>query len=231
MTLPTLQDLYDVTEATWPSASMSEKSGWVIKDGAGGGKRVCAAVQLTKSADIQLAEAEMLELGQDKLFQIRTGDNTLDKALALRGYELFDRVVLMVGKLTELEQTADGQMEERPNSSMKEIWEQGGIGPARLAVMDRAKCTKAYARIDDKAVAYAAIHNNICMAHAVEVSQDHRRKGLGRKIMHQIAGWADQRGADYMAVITVTENTAARTLYQNLGLQEIGNYHYRIKRG
>lgn len=231
MILPTLQDLYDVTEATWPSAAVSEQAGWIIKDGAGGGKRVSAAVQLDENADITVAEAAMRDLGQDQLFQIREGDDALDQELANRGYALFDRVVLMVGKISALDQTADGQMEDRPNSNMTKIWAQGGIGPARLNIMDRAICPKAYGRIDDKAVAYAAIHNNICMAHAVEVSQDHRRQGLGRKIMHQIAGWADQQGADYMAVITVVENTAARTLYQNLGLQEIGNYHYRIKRG
>mgnify|MGYP003624548294 CR=1 FL=1 len=230
MTLPDIQTLYDVTEATWPSASATSQSGWIIKDGAGGGKRVCATIQIEPSADIALAEDAMLSFNQDRLFQIRTGENALDVALESRGYDLIDRVVFLAAPLTSLCKTHSTQNEEAPTEAMKSIWANGGIGPERLNVMARANAPKTYAHIDDRAVAYAAIHNGICMAHAVEVSKNHRRQGLGKSIMHQIAGWAETQGAQFMAVITVAENTAARTLYQNLGMSEVGHYHYRIKR-
>lgn len=230
MTLPSLQTLYDVTDATWPSAGVKQVDGWLIKNGAGGGKRVSACVQMDADANIMIAEEHMLALGQDLLFQIRAGDERLDQNLETLGYDLIDRVILMAGPLVGMHKTFNGQMENAPTPEMVDIWAEGGIGPARLKVMERASCIKAYARIDDAAVAYAAIDQGICMAHAVEVSAKHRRKGLGRKIMRQIAGWASKQGAEFMAVITVQDNIAARTLYQTLGLSEVGEYHYRIKR-
>ena len=230
MNLPDIQTLYDVTDATWPSASLTSQNGWIIKNGAGGGKRVSAALQINPSANIETAEHAMQAIGQDKLFQIRTGDTALDTALASRGYDLIDRVVLLVSPLSNLEKSTDVQSVPAPNSALKQVWAAGGIGPARLDVMNRATCTKSIIHIDDRAVAYVGIHNGICMAHAVEVSKNHRRQGLGKQIMHAVAQWAQQNGADYLAVITVMDNTAARTLYQTLGMTEVGHYHYRIKR-
>jgi GNAT superfamily N-acetyltransferase len=230
MNLPDIQSLYDVTDATWPSASVTAKNGWIIKNGAGGGKRVSAALMGDPDAKINDAETAMLALGQDCLFQIRTDEGALDTALDQRGYELIDRVVLLVAPLSQLNQTNDVQSSDKANAALTQIWADGGIGPARLNVMDRATCTKSIIHIDDRAVAYVGIHHGICMAHAVEVSKNHRRQGLGKQIMHAVAGWADQQGAAFLAVITVMDNTAARTLYQNLGMTEIGHYHYRIKR-
>lgn len=142
MKLPDIQSLYDVTDATWPSASVASQSGWIIKNGAGGGKRVSAALQTTPSADINTAELAMQELGQDRLFQIRTGEDTLDAALAIRGYDLIDRVVLLVAPLSELAKSTDAQSRQTPNVTLTNIWAAGGIGPARLDVMNRATCTK-----------------------------------------------------------------------------------------
>jgi GNAT superfamily N-acetyltransferase len=230
MNLPDIQSLYDATDATWPSASATSQGGWVIKNGAGGGKRVSAALQTDPSANIDHAEQAMQAIGQDCLFQIRTDEDALDTALASRGYDLIDRVVLLVAPLPELARSTSFQSTDTPNTALKQIWADGGIGPARFDVMNRATCPKSIIHIDDRAVAYVGIHNGICMAHAVEVSKNHRRQGLGKQIMHEAAGWADQHGAEFMAVITVMDNIAARTLYQNLGMAEVGHYHYRIKR-
>lgn len=230
MSLPDIQSLYDATDATWPSASVTSQNGWIIKNGASGGKRVSAALQSDPAADIETAERSMLALSQDRLFQIRTDETALDTALASRGYDLIDRVVLLVAPLCQLAKSTTVQSSQTPNTALKQIWADGGIGPARLDVMDRATCPKSIIHIDDRAVAYVGIHNDICMAHAVEVSQSHRRQGLGKQIMHAASYWAENQGAKFMAVITVMDNIPARTLYQNLGMAEVGHYHYRIKR-
>lgn len=230
MTLPSAESLYEAVNATWPAASTQSHKGWLIQDGQGGGKRVSAAIQLTSSAKIRDAESAMVELGQSKLFMIRQGEDKLDEHLNDLGYELIDQVVLMVAPIEELERRVDGEYLQLPNSCAKNIWQAGGIGPARLSVMARSSCPKTYVTIADKGIAYVAIHNGIAMAHAVEVSIDHRRQGLGKTIMHHIAGWAHNQGAKYLSVITVKNNIAARTLYQNMGMTEVGEYHYRIKR-
>ena len=230
MIRPNMPALYKATEAAWPSAGTTAQNGWVIKAGAGGGKRVCAAIQTDPNADIALAEATIQSLNQPRLFQIRTAEHELDAALNTRGYDLIDRAIFLMAPLSSLTKSQSDQNVDTPNTTMKKIWADGGVGPERLNVMARATTPKTYAHIDHQAVAYAAIHENICMAHAVKVSQNHRRQGLGKSIMHQLAGWAKTQGAEFMAVITVMDNIPARTLYQNLGMSEVGHYHYRIKR-
>ncbi len=58
--------LYDVIEATWPPASLTEVGPFTIRDGAGGGKRVSAATinQPVTADDLPIAEAAMQALGQ-----------------------------------------------------------------------------------------------------------------------------------------------------------------------
>lgn len=227
-TSPDIQTLYETIDATWPAAAFHHKSGWKIRDGRGGGKRVSAATLMETDADITLAETEMLALGQDRLFMIRAGEQALDDALSSKGYRVIDPVVLMTSPLTNGTSNAVAD-QTHATPEIAKIWHQGGIGPDRIAVMDRAADPKYFCEIENKAVAFSAIHNGICMTHAVEVLSSARRQGLGKRIMGKITDWASAKGAHTLCVITVMENTAARGLYRNLGMQEVGHYHYRIK--
>ena len=68
---------------------------------------------------------------------------------------------------------------------MKRIWLNGGVSSARLNIMERTKVSKTFILIDNKAVAFVAIHNDIAMFHALEVLKEYRREGLAKKIMQQ----------------------------------------------
>ena len=87
---PTVHTLYAVTEATWPPAERTPAGPWMLRNGAGGGKRVSAATAEGDwhEEDLAAAETAMRMLGQDALFMIREGDEALDAALADRGYEV-----------------------------------------------------------------------------------------------------------------------------------------------
>ncbi len=230
---PSVQDLYEVCEATWPPARMWQEAGWTLRDGAGGGKRVSAATRVSADAEIAAAEAQM----QTPLFMIRDGEGDLDAALAARGYEIIDPVnayscpidALLDVKIPPV--TAFAVWE--PLAIMEEIWAQGGITPARRAVMERAK-TKIgiLSRLKDKpaGVAFAAIHEGICMVHAIEVLPHQRRQGAAAWMMRKAAQWAHGLGAQHMSVLCTKENNAANALYISLGMQRVGQYHYRIKK-
>jgi hypothetical protein len=66
-----------------------------------------------------------------------------------------------------------------PLAIMREVWAEAGIGPARLAVMDRACAPRTgfVARIQDRVagVAFCAVSDGIAMLHAVEVAPAVRR--------------------------------------------------------
>jgi GNAT superfamily N-acetyltransferase len=232
--------LFDICDATWPAASTTRIGPWLVRDGQGAGKRVSSVTVAGAWTvdDIPLAEQACRDLGQDLLFQIRPEDGELDTVLTEMGYEIIDPVDFLVAPVETL--TADLHRLAAipcwpPLAVQAEIWAEGGIGPARRAVMDRAEGPKTalLGRHDDHpvATAFVAIHNGTAMLHALEVSKDARRMGIGRTMMQGAANWAARHDARDLAVLVVKANKAAQTLYASLGMRPAGAYHYRIKKG
>lgn len=234
------QALFDTVEATWPAAETRRIGPWLVRDGKGGGKRVSAVTPLPgwTPTDIPQAEAACRDLGQDLLFQLRPEETALDSALAARGYEVIDPVDLLACPVEAL--TADLHRLAAipcwpPLAVQTEIWAAGGIGPARLAVMQRAQGPKTalLGRHDDHAAAtaFVAIHDGTAMLHGLEVASTARRQGIGRVMMQGAANWAARHGARDLAVLVVKANKPAQSLYRALGMTPVTDYFYRIKKG
>lgn len=229
--------LAEVTEATWPPAAATRHGPWLIREGRGGGQRVSAASAIGNwtDADIPTAEAAMRTLGQSPLFVLRPSDTALDQTLAARGYAHHDPVVAYVARVADLAATEPPFLTSFPHwpplAIARQIWEQGGIGPARIAVMNRVTGPKTaiLGRSGDRAagIAFTAIHNNVAMLHALEVAPDQRRKGCAHNILRAAAIWARDNGADTISVLVTERNAAARALYASLNFAVVGHYHYR----
>lgn len=226
------QELFNAVDATWPAYKTYSKCGWFFRQGLGGGKRVSAATLETFGADIVLAESEMRSMDQTPLFMIRQSDTALDQALDSLGYVIVDPVVLLGQACVDLSHNDPAfVIHNAPTPNQASLWAVGGVGPARLDVMARARGVSGCAAIEvdgeTLATAFVSISNGIAMAHAVEVSEHHRRQGVGMRIMASIFDWASQNGARHLVVLTVRENKPAQSLYLNMGMQLIGAYHYR----
>lgn len=231
---PDLPRLYEAIDQTWPAARRWTQQGWTLRDGQGGGKRVSAASLAAPDADIAVAEAEMRAMVQTPLFMLRDGDDALDQALADRGYSVVDPVnlyVLPVDQLTDVPIPPVTAFEIwEPLAIMLDVWAQGGIGPDRIKVMHRAaQKTAILSRWNEKpgGVAFAAIHDAICMVHAVEVLEHQRGMGVGKWMMRRAALWAQAHGATHIAVLCTKANEPAKRLYEGLGFAHVGGYHYR----
>lgn len=235
----TLSALYDVIDGTWPAKRRFDDGPWRFREGDGGGKRVSATSALSEvgEADIDAAEIVMRDMGQERLFMLRAGDDALDARLSARGYALVDPVKVYACDTALLTDVAIPRVTIftiwEPLAIMAEIWAQGGVGPARLRVMDRAAGPKTalLCRMDEKpgGVAFVAMQDNVAMVHAVETLPRQRRKGVARWIMRGAAFWAAEQGADTLAVICTDANEAANALYASLGFGVVGHYHYRVK--
>lgn len=239
MTQPSIQDLYDVVEATWPPASRKIIGPWIVRAGEHGGQRASATTaegDFTAN-DLGRAEIEMAKLGQPNLFMIRDGDENLDVTLDKAGYRIKDPVTLytcpvetLIDANPPLVSTFDVWP---PLQIMRDIWAQGGIGDGRVNVMKRVVGPKTaiLSRQAERAAgtAFVAIHNEIAMVHALEVAQALRRKGAGVNIMRAAANWARHNGATSFSLVVTSSNVAANALYKSLGMTPVGNYHYRIK--
>ncbi|MEH6390157.1 MAG: GNAT family N-acetyltransferase [Sulfitobacter sp.] len=229
-----LERLYQVIDHTWPAARLWTEGGWTLRDGQGGGKRVSAATIAAPDADIAQAETSMRAMGQRPLFMIRSGDDPLDTELAARGYAIVDPVNLYVAPVAQLTDVPIPRVTAfdiwEPLAIMLEIWAKGGIGPERIQVMHRAKTkTAILTRWNEMpgGVAFAAIHDGVCMVHAVEVLEHQRQQGVAKWLMRRAAFWAERQGADRLAVLCTKANVGANCLYQSLGFAHVGDYHYR----
>lgn len=63
---------------------------------------------------------------------------------------------------------------------------------------------------------------------AVETAPTHRRRGLGRRVLAEVADWARARGAASTYLQVQADNTGARALYAGQGFAVHHAYHYRV---
>jgi GNAT superfamily N-acetyltransferase len=224
-------------EATWPPTTTRRLGPWLLRDGKGGGKRVSAAT-LAGVFDpdaIAAAEDAMRGAGMRPLFQLGASDAALDAALAVRGYQIIDPVVIYSCNLAKTVQAVPPPMTTFPHwpplGIAVDLWAEGGIDAARIDVMHRAQAPKCaiLARNSDRAagVAFVALHSTVAMLHALEVTPMMRRKGSARHILQAAALWAQSEGAADLALAVTAANMPARALYASFGMQGVGQYHYR----
>ena len=146
----------------------------------------------------------MARLDQAALFLIRDGDGALDQALMARGYRIVDPVVAYAAPLASMAQPPEPMTtfpHWPPMAIAADLWAEGGIGPARLAVMERVRGPKTVilGRAQDRAAgtAFVAIHENIAMLHALEVTPSQRRQGSAHNILRAAALWAQAKWGRY----------------------------------
>ena len=234
--MPDSTRLLDALDVTWTPAEMTQAQNWTVRRGLGGGNRVSAA---SGSGDVQVAVEAMARMGQVPLFQLKPGQVELDAELEAEGYRLHEPVVFyaapvgrMMGEQSHM--AAAYRCHCRP-AIMEEIWREGGIGPERLAIMDRVIAPKQLllSRAGDRpaGTAFVAVDREIAMIHAIEVLSQYRRKGSATLLLEVAARFASEHGAEWLTLAVTRANTGARALYERLGMAECGEYHYRIKTG
>ncbi|MEO0358644.1 MAG: GNAT family N-acetyltransferase, partial [Pseudomonadota bacterium] len=208
--------LFDVLDATWPAAHCRKHAGWMLRDGAGGGKRVSAATRQDRGADIETAAQAM----DAAMFMVRAGEDDLDATLDTAGYAIVDPTVIYTIPVASVIQgslpLAKVYPVWEPLQSMKDVWAAGGIGPERLAVMHRVTGPKMGIMGRDKDVVvgagFVALHATTAMLHALEVLPNHRRNGVARTMIQQAAHWAQAQGAETLTLAVTRANVAANTL-------------------
>lgn len=236
--IPELAELFRTLDATWPAAETRDLGPFRIRIGKGGGKRVSAATLAApkwEREDIEHAAEAMTAAGQTPLFQIRPGQEALDEALSTEGYAVLDPTLVLVGRAADVAGEGAAPVSAfrvwPPLAIMRDLWAEGGIGPARLDVMARVECPKCaiLGRSRDRAagVVFVAILGRIAMFHALYVARALRGAGTASNMLRDAASWALDQGATHMATVTTGENLPARKLFASLGMQVAGKYHYR----
>ena len=128
----------------------------------------------------------MAARNQPPLFMVKDGQDAFDAELDARGYQIVDPVVILRGDIDTLAvppEPITAFTVWPPLQIMLDIWDAGGIGPARINVMERS-CdpkTSILGRTDDRAAGagFAAIHGDAAYVHALTVAPERRRRGGG----------------------------------------------------
>jgi len=230
----------DALSQTWPPARHWSIGPFTLRDGAGGGKRVSAAslqAPICPATDeIAAVERDMRARGQAPLFSLTPEQTAFDTALATRGYKMVDPTRVYQAPVAPF---ADHTIPPvtvfeiwEPLAIMSEIWDAGGVGPARRAVMHRVTGPKTalFGRIENKpaGAGFVAANGSVAMLHALEVRAAHRRKGLARWMIIAAAHWAARNGCSTLTLLVTEQNHPANALYRAMGFQDAPGYHYRI---
>ncbi|MCU0801128.1 MAG: GNAT family N-acetyltransferase [Rhodobacteraceae bacterium] len=229
-------EVFATLAATWPPAGQRPCGPITLQDGAGGGKRVSAALATgpCSAGAIDAAEQAMRHGHQQPLFLIRGAlDAALDAALVERGYRLIDPVVAYAIAADALPpppwMTTFAHWP--PLAVAEAVWAEGGIDAARLAVMHRASGprTALIARSHDRVTgaAFVAMQGQTAMLHALEVSPSQRKQGTGQNLLAAAAQWTREMGGHTLSLVVTTQNSAARALYEKCGMKPVAQYHYR----
>lgn len=237
MSLPDVATLLRLRDATWPAAEVRHCGPVILRAGGGGGNRVSAA-SLTGAftdADLDAAESDMRAMGQLRLFTLAQSEQALDAALAERGYGIRDATWIYAAPIDLIAANPPPVTTFDvwpPLAVQADIWAEGGIGPARLAVMHRTAGPKTaiLGRINDRpaGTVFVAVAEGCAMIHALEIAPRDRRQGLARNLTQACARWGQANGASWLTLLTTVSNAASNALYASLGMRIVGRYHYRI---
>lgn len=229
--------LLDAMTPTWPPEYETDVGPFRLRVAPGGGNRVTCACATGPVAEpdiaglVQAAQA----LGQTPAVMLRAGEDALDTALQAAGWSMGEEVVLMTGDTAAVADPAPlgGFAFWPPLAVQGVLWAEAGIGPARLAIMQRAVGPKAalMARAADRpaGTGFVAAHGDCAFLHALAVTPALRRRGAGRALVMAAAMWARSLGIPRLALAVTRGNTAARALYASLAMTDRERYHYRIR--
>ncbi|NAZ87994.1 GNAT family N-acetyltransferase [Kineococcus sp. T90] len=108
------------------------------------------------------------------------------------------------------------------------------VPPAGRRVLLSADA-QVFVRVLDRGAAVAVARGSLSPGwvgvSAVEVAASHRRRGLARRLLAEVADWGRARGAASAFLQVAAANAGARALYEGAGFAVHHAYHYRVRPG
>ncbi|MBK5934596.1 L-amino acid N-acyltransferase YncA [Rhodovulum imhoffii] len=227
--------LFHAQERTWP-APRTRCGPFTLRSAPGAGRRANAATADGPFDIAAVKRAEAAMAAQGPLFLIRgESDGALDQTLETRGYVCSQPSLILAAPIGTVATTPPPLVTAfttwEPLAITREIWAEGGIGPARQAIMARVTepKTSVLSRHRDRAAgaAFVAVAGGTAFCHALYIAPDRRMGGAARNMLRAAAFWARAAGAKTFAVLVEKENAPARALFASLGLAAVEQYHFR----
>lgn len=217
----------------WPALEEVVVDGWRLRASSGVTRRANSALPLSEALPVDEVVAFYRGRGLPPVVQV--SDPATDRALAERGWTSDVQVEVLAGPTPTGPSTAD--VLDAPDSPWLDVWWQvdGRGGPAELDVarrmLARIAAPVGYARVVEDgrtvAVGRGVAQEGWLGVFSMGVLPGHRRRGLGRQVLHALGTWGDGHGAKSAYLQVFQGNAPARALYDAAGFSPAHRYHYR----
>lgn len=226
--------------AAWPADEETARHGFQFRRSGGSIRRTNSVNALPGSGEIDdcvidAAEAHYAAFGQRSLFRLTGLDRSSDDALVRRGY------LAEGGTSTLLARLNAGHAAMADSTLLDDDPGNGWLDARdRLAVSDSTIYRRMISLIRDEAVfssswvegmpvsiAYGVIHDGILVIESVATAEAFRGRGLGKRTVAAILGWAREKGVGDAVLQVVSDNAPALALYRSVGFDQwLYDYRY-----
>lgn len=212
-----IRNLEHAAALGWPGVDHEWHQGWLLRFGRGATRRANSAVPLHYSSFAEITDAidwyerrglPAVISAPDRLFRIPEGVPTdAENLLMARDIR------------TEFDPSRIVPVAPAPEDSWLRVYQRDVPADVLTAVIDGQV---GFAELDGAAAGRVAVTDapdgtRWAGLSAVRVDESARRRGLARKLCEGMLTWAHGRGATRAYVQVVTENAAARGLYESMG--------------
>ena len=244
-----LEALEQAAFSAWPAERVVSIEGWKLRSMHGVTRRANSVFTVGEVSDVEQAiarvEATYTSLGQRSYFQLSplSQPRDLDALLQARGYVVDAPVSIQTNELSAIlgsgidAKAAAATLSDQASDDWLELAVHRGrfaaSAPVFRALLARlgARASFALARHDGCPIASA-----LCVRDggwlgifSMAVLPEARRRGAGSALLHAIAAWGVECGANAAYLQVERDNDAARRLYERAGFRERYGYHYRTR--
>jgi N-acetylglutamate synthase len=239
-------------DATWPAQENFPLGPWRLRATQGYSRRansVRTAGEPGGDLDwldlIAKAEAFYRQRDLPPMFHISPASvpSDLDKLLAERGYQTVMNSQVWSGDPAEVRNAMivprpAGQMviREEPDDAWLRCALDEYIGRVeiRSQICRRVPKPRAFAAImlanEPVARALSAVYDGIGWLYCMATVAEQQRRGFAAWLLHDLAQWVMDTGAETFYLQVLKDNSAAKALYSKAGFEKRYEYHYRVRK-
>ncbi|WP_348946076.1 GNAT family N-acetyltransferase [Chitinibacter sp. FCG-7] len=232
-----------LTTSAWPALASEYLDGWVLRFAQGYTKRANSVTPLWQGDLPMLQKLDYCELryqqqGLPVVFKLTPASQSLDEALAVRGYQLVDPSSVQTRPLQAGDFAFDAAVQS--SDTLSEAWFAQFVALNNVSAAHQSSarqmlgsyaCPTQFATLyhEGKAVAcaLAVVQFNTVLLYDVVTLAGQRRQGYARRLVGHLLAWAQAQGAEKAVLQVVAANTPALALYAKLGFIEQYPYWYR----
>jgi GNAT superfamily N-acetyltransferase len=223
----------------WPAAEAVGVDGWLLRHTPSlTRRRLNSALPVGDArGDPALVEDFYARRGGRALVQVSPAEawTSLDEELARRGWSSEGPTdVLVADTSTVIARTGPGDvaLAARPDAGWIAAWaaceERPDAEQHARDVLARIEPATAYALAGaDLGVGLAVCERSWAGLFCVATAASARRRGIARGVVHALARWSAERGAQRIYLQVETGNGPAHAFYASAGFRRSHGYHYR----